>query len=332
MEKPFRTAVTGSRGKSGVVRLIHAAFCACGLKAYGRITGVVPRELRPDGERPIIRLSGTNVSEMKWWLSTLPCDTEGIVLENSAVTPDLQRLCALWLHPQVIVLTNIRPDHEAYWGSGEENVLRALSHALPKGSSVVLPADLAANPAMEFFAEKKRLKLLPAEKIEGLPPHLSANTGLALEVCHFFGLNESQCKNAMKTLPADFADFTILNIGKGKLAFAFSANDVTTTEELFQSTGWEREETCVLFNHRSDRVDRFRSFESWMAEQPWKQVLIIGDRPPRTKLKCIYFPCSTVKQLADRISSGCWFGCGNTVYGLPLSLKLTSEEGGLDSE
>lgn len=327
MEKPFRVAVTGSRGKSGVVRLIHAAFCACGLKTYSRITGVVPRELRKDGERPIMRLSGANVSEMKWWLSTLPHDTDGVVLENSAVTPDLQGLCALWLKPQVIVLTNIRPDHEAYWGRGEENVLRALSHALPHGSSIVLPEKLAANPAMQLLTEKKQLKLLPAREINGLPPHLSANTGLALEVCRFFGLDESKCMSAMKELPADFADFTILNIGNGRLAFAFSANDVTTTEGLFQSTGWSRKETCVLFNHRADRVDRFRSFEGWMSGYPWHDVLIIGDAPPRTKIKCTYFPCNNIDQLAEKLSSGYWFGCGNTVYGLTLPLKLACEEG-----
>lgn len=329
MPAAIRVAVTGSRGKSGVVRLIHAALRGCGRRAYGRITGVVPRELGPDSERPILRPGGANISEMKWWLRSLPADAEAVVLENSAVSPELQGLCALWLKPTVTVLTNIRPDHEAFWGPGELSVLRALSHALPRGVVVAVPAELAENPAMRLLAEEKNLAVLPAQKIPGLPPHLSANMGLALAVCRFCGLDEGRCLESMKSLPPDLADFCVLGVGRGQLAFAFSANDVVTTEDLFRSTGWRREETGVLFNHRSDRLDRFRCFEGWMREHPWREVLIIGDRPPRARRRCDFWPCGDIGALARRLDGARWLGCGNTVYGLPLALKLTCEEGGL---
>ena len=329
MKAQLRAAVTGSRGKSGVVRLIHAALCGCGLKAYGRITGVVPRELSCSGERPILRPGGGNVAEMRWWLSSLPVDAEAVVLENSAVAPDLQGLCARWLQPDVTVLTNVRPDHESQWGPDELNVLNALSHALPSGGAVVLPRGLAETEPMEFLAEKKKLRLLPADALPGLPPHLSANMGLALEVCRFFRLDEALCLESMRRLPADFADFCVMSLGTGELAFAFSANDIETTEELFRSTGWAREETGILFNHRSDRVDRFRCFEGWMGGHPWREALIIGDRPPKTPLRCDYFNAASAEALARRIAGARWLGCGNTVYGLPLVLKLTCEEGGL---
>ena len=329
MPAAIRVAVTGSRGKSGVVRLIHAALRGCGRRAYGRITGVVPRELGPDSERPILRPGGANISEMKWWLCSLPSDAEAVVLENSAVSPELQGLCALWLKPTVTVLTNIRPDHEAFWGPGELSVLRALSHALPRGGVVAVPAELAENPAMRLLAEEKNLAVLPAQKIPGLPPHLSANMGLALAVCRFCGLDEGRCLESMKSLPPDLADFCVLGVGRGQLAFAFSANDVVTTEDLFRSTGWRREETGVLFNHRSDRLDRFRCFEGWMREHPRREVLIIGDRPPRARRRCDFWPCGDIGALARRLDGARWLGCGNTVYGLPLALKLTCEEGGL---
>ena len=329
MRARMRVAVTGSRGKSGVVRLIHAAFCGCGLKAFGRITGVVPRELFCGGERPILRPSGGNVAEMKWWLASLPADAEAVALENSAVAPDLQGLCARWLAPTVTVLTNVRPDHESQWGPGELNVLCALSHAQPEGGSVVLPRSLAESEAMQVLAEEKNLKLLPADALPGLPPHLSANMGLALEVCRFSGLDEKFCLEAMKLMPADFADFCVLPMGMGRLAFAFSANDIETTEDLFQSTGWKREETGLLFNHRADRVDRFHCFESWMAAYPWREVLITGDRPPRSSLRCACFDCADAESLARRLDGAKWLGCGNTVYGLPLELKLSCEEGSL---
>ncbi|HPI98954.1 MAG TPA: hypothetical protein PLV56_09425, partial [Synergistales bacterium] len=65
---PLKILVTGSRGKSSLVRLIHSALLANGIKAYGRITGVIPRELTPCGEVQILRTNGGHVEEMKWWL------------------------------------------------------------------------------------------------------------------------------------------------------------------------------------------------------------------------------------------------------------------------
>ncbi|MDY3869394.1 MAG: Mur ligase family protein [Pyramidobacter sp.] len=329
MNQRIRVAVTGSRGKSGVVRLIHAALCACGLKTYSRITGVVPRQLTCSGENPILRPSGGNVAEMKWWLSTVPGDAEAVVLENSAVAPDLQGLCARWLSPTVSVLTNVRPDHESQWGPDELHVLKSLLPALPEGGAVVLPKQLAGSEAMQCAAREKKLRLLPCVPFAGLPPHRAANTALALEVCFFSGLDRQKSLAAMSAMPPDFADFCVLPVGSGRLAFAFSANDVQTTEELFQSLAWRRSDTGVLFNHRADRIDRFRCFESWLSGNPWREVLIIGDSPPRSDLAYSWLDCPDVRALASRLDGQTWFGCGNTVYGLPLELKLSCEEGSL---
>ncbi|MCG8565277.1 MAG: hypothetical protein MI747_09370, partial [Desulfobacterales bacterium] len=101
MTATAKILVTGSRGKSSVVRLIHAALVACGVKAHGRITGVVPRQLGPEGSRIIVRTAGAHVGEMKWWLKQLPRDTEAVVLENSAIAPDLQPLAGRWLKPDL---------------------------------------------------------------------------------------------------------------------------------------------------------------------------------------------------------------------------------------
>ena len=66
-----------------------------------------------------------------------------------------------------------------------------------------------------------------------------------------------------------------------------------------------------------------------MREHPWREVLIIGDRPPRARRRCDFWPCGDIGALARRLDGARWLGCGNTVYGLPLALKLTCEEGGL---
>ena len=57
---PSRILVTGSRGKSGTVRLIHEILRRSGQSAYGKVTGTIAVELYPDGsEHETVRLGAT---------------------------------------------------------------------------------------------------------------------------------------------------------------------------------------------------------------------------------------------------------------------------------
>ena len=140
-----RVLVTGSRGKSGTVRLLHAAMQEAGLLSYARITGVVPRELGPNGIRTISRSSGAHVEEMRWWLRRLPASAQGIVLENSAITPDFQELAGRWLRPDLTILTNTLPDHQEVWGPTRSCAAEVLVAGIPKGGQLIVPADLETD-------------------------------------------------------------------------------------------------------------------------------------------------------------------------------------------
>ncbi len=326
MESPqIRIAVTGSRGKSGVVRLLHRALEACGYRTWSRITGLVPRELGPHGERPILRPSGAHVAEMKWWLQSLP-PAQAVVMENSAVSPELQGLCPRWLKPTATVLTNLRPDHQAQWGPDQIHALEALSLGLPRGGAVVLPQDLAQWPPMVLRARERKLTLIPATAEANLPPHRSANLGLALALCRHLALDLDRCQQAMEALEPDAADFAVLSLPGAQLAFAFSVNDLTTTQELLASLGWDQRDTEVIYNHRSDRMDRLRAFQGWL-QGDWKAVHVIGHRPPRGPLRGAYRALERVEDLEEFLQGrGKVLGCGNSVYGLPLKFKLALEE------
>lgn len=326
----IRIAVTGSRGKSGVVRLLHAGLCACSLNCRARITGVLPRELTPGGERPILRAAGANVAELRWWLAQLPPEVEAVVTENSAVSPELQHVCPDLLRPTLTVLTNTRPDHEALWGTSEDDVLRALSGALPHGGRVVLPRALAERADMAALAEGKKLKLHPVEEISGLHAHLAVNIPLALEAAALSGADKARAYAAMKNLAPDIADSCVLRVGGAELAFAFSINDLASTQEYFASLGWKERDTVLVFNHRNDRRDRLRAFDGWMRCGGWKNVRIIGDRPSFSKLAGNYVKLSNVIEFEAFIKTqGRVFGCGNTVCGLPLAFRTALEGGAL---
>jgi hypothetical protein len=281
---PLRVVVTGSRGKSSLVRLLHAGFSACGLATYARVTGVIPRELSPGNgqtiERTIRRTSPAHVREMLWWLSRVPADADAVVLENSAVSPGLQSVASELLSPVLVVWTTLRPDHVEAWGPGREGAARALMGGVPRGVPVAGGPELMRSPLPYLFESNGNALHVPEIADAG---HVEANLALAALVCSLRGLDVSRAVRAMTALPPDLADFRVLRDGQSEsdeLAVAFSANDVESTERLFAETGWDAGETTFLFHHRPDREARLESFLPWIESRSWKEMIFTRQRRP----------------------------------------------------
>lgn len=326
---PIRVLVTGSRGKSSLVRLLHAALSASGLQTFARITGVLPREIGPGGrERVIRRVSPIHISEMGWWLAQVPGDAQALVMENSAVTPDLMAYAPDLLRPTLVVWTTLRPDHTELWGTSRIDAARALMRGVPPGVPVAGGAELD-DPALRemLLANGNALHLA-----EGAPAHQDANlklAALAFSLCAPH-LDANAAYRAMVALPPDIADFRILENNGDCLAAAFSANDRQSTELLFAETGWDARETTLLYHHRPDRAARLDDFLPWIASRPWKEVVF--SRPSRP----LFFSPAGARLawndgLTDPAAFRRWWGgrgkvfaCGN-VAGWPL--QFLREEG-----
>lgn len=319
-----RILVTGSRGKSSIVRLLHTALHNAGLETYARITGVVPRELRADKVCTISRSSGAHVEEMRWWLKQLPVSAESIVLENSAITPDLQGLAALWLQPQVTVLTNTLPDHQETWGTTRASAAEVLTSGVPKGGLVLIPSNLKADHYLAELLESRSCNLVFAEPVTDAANDFSAiNLGLALTTIKQLALVPEPALQAMQTLQPDSYDFNVVGYNGAKVAMAFSVNDISSTRKLFHSLNWPEEQTRLIYNHRKDRPGRFRSFVDWLDHSPWREVLIIGDKPQMRLCSARYLRIKNERELRNLFQSGDRvFGCGN-IAGLPLLLATT---------
>ena len=317
----LRVLVTGSRGKSSVVRLVHAAFSAAGHQAWARVTGVVPRELGPGGERTLERAAGGHVAEMRWWLKRLPRTVGAVVLENSAIAPELQPLAGQWLRPQLTVLSSVVPDHQEAWGATAAEAASALAQGLPRGGFVLLPDSLQKNRALRRLLERHDCETEWVEPLgEPGPAWRSVNRGLALAVCRHFGIEPSLALDAMRRMATDPYDFHVAHRGGLDIALAFSANDVSSSRDLFRSLGWPEEDTRVVYNHRRDRPLRLKSFLPWLSNGRWREVWLTGDRPAAWNARLPYRRFSSARQLLACCAPGeRVFGCGN-IAGLPLDL------------
>ena len=312
-----RILVTGSRGKSSVVRLLHAGLNAAGIPTWSRITGTDPRQLEPHGERSIERSAGAHVEEMRWWLAQLPA-AGALVMENSAVTPELQPLAAAWLRPHATVLTNVLPDHQEAWGFDERDAALALAHGLPRGGTVVMPDSLQEDPLLVSLLADRSCRVLTAmAENNSDTPYRAANLGLARTVLEYFGQSTGVAMNAMRSLKADRFDFQLRQIDGAEVALAFSANDIQSTRALFDSLGWSADRTRLLYNHRADRPGRLESFRAWIEERSWREALVTGARPLRRLKRARYVKLDERKGLAALLRDGDrLFGCGN-IAGLP---------------
>ena len=320
-EAARRILVTGSRGKSTIVRLLHAALQGAGLHTHSRITGVVPRELGPQGARPILRSSGAHVEEMRWWLRQLPKTAAAIVMENSAITPELQNLAGQWLRPELTILSNTLADHQEVWGPDEASAAEVLVRGVPRKGRVLLPACLDNDEHLLRLLEQRScsIRFAKAAGIDG-QHYQAVNLGLALEAVRRLGLPTAPALETMSKLSRDSYDFHVASVGDAELAMAFSANDIASTRTLFESLNWTREDTRLVYNHRRDRPGRFASFAQWLDSPEWREVLIIGDKPGLKIGKARYRKIRSKEKLlrlfrpGDRV-----FGCGN-IAGLPLAL------------
>jgi hypothetical protein len=326
MKTPFpdsarRVLVTGSRGKSSIVRLLHTAFQAAGIESWARITGVEPRQLGPGGTQTILRTSGAHVEEMRWWLRQLPASAGAVVMENSAISPELQPLAARWLQPEITVLSNVLPDHQEAWGPTAAGAAEALVAGLPKGGQVIMPEPLRENGFLASLVQRRQCTPLYAvAEGGGATAYRAVNFALAKTVLEALGLPVEAALDAMKSLQPDRYDFRVLEHDGARMAMAFSANDIASTRSLFHGLDWPAEQTRLVYNHRSDRPARLRSFCNWLESGRWREVLIIGDRPLRRPDRARFMKLDAAQNLLSLVRPGDRvFGCGN-IAGHPLAL------------
>jgi len=313
--------VTGSRGKSSIVRLLHAAIKDAGLQTYARITGVIPREIGPHGSRTISRSAGAHVEEMRWWLKRLPSSAQGIILENSAISPEFQHLAGRWLGPDITILCNALPDHQEVWGPTTACAAEVLISGIPRGGMLVLPENLETDKYLLTLLEQRTCQLVFSEPTPAAGEDFRAiNLGLALATVERLGFATAPALKTMLQVQADSYDFSVINYAGAELAMAFSANDISSTRTLFRSLSWSKQETRLIYNHRADRPGRFRSFVDWLDNRPWREVLIIGDKPGKSTTSARYMKIKNKDELLCLFKPGeRIFGCGN-IAGLPLSL------------
>ena len=294
---PVRILVTGTRGKSSVVRLIHRAMMERGLAAVAKVTGSAARILLPNGiEKPVRRHGRASILEQRHLLvGAARRSSRFLIVEAMAIDPEVARAEAeTIIRPTHVVVTNARIDHLGPAGDTVVSVAEALACSVPASARTYLlrselageagpvlrdaVSDLVAvTPQVEAVAEDEDLSSFPFRD----------NISLAVHVCQDLGISRASVLRAARTAPPDPGAFRLHRATSGDAVIlnAFAANDPLSTQRILQSSRAAHPElavrdTVVVLNVREDRADRTKLWIDHLCKPEWAADLLVllGDR------------------------------------------------------
>ena len=296
---PVRICVTGTRGKSSVVRLIAGALRESGMSVLAKTTGSRAALIFPDGtEREVRRRGLPSVLEQKRIVRTAArLGARVLVMEMMSIREEcLSAESRRLIRPDILVLTNVRLDHLDLMGRSREEIAACLASAFPARGTVILPEE-------EFFPifEQKRRAIgtkliLPRKNAYGnmdpktALPHeeFEANVRLALEAARVLGVGDETALRGMAKAAPDFGALRIWDApgtaAGSVMSFvnAFAVNDPGSSREaldrIMDRPSLSGRPFIGLLNLREDRGDRTLQ---------WAEALEMGDFDRLTRIAVI---------------------------------------------
>jgi poly-gamma-glutamate synthase PgsB/CapB len=271
----LRITVTGSRGKTSLVRMLASVLREDGRRVMAKTTGSQARIILPDArEIPVRRRGVPSILEQMGLLrfaarekaQVLVAEVMSVHRENHLV--ESRRI----LCPHLVLMTNFRVDHPEAAGWTREEVAGLLLADVAPGSTVLVP-ETEVEPG---FAEAVSLlggQLKPVSSASGekdgssAPPFLRDNLGLVRAAALELGVSPASVDRGLREVRGDQGAHWVRSYRgrEGAMAVtvnAFAANDPQSTEMILDwalgqatSEGGSTE-TVGLLTLRPDRGDR----------------------------------------------------------------------------
>jgi poly-gamma-glutamate synthase PgsB/CapB len=196
-----RILVTGTRGKSSTIRLVHSMLAEAHFRPWGRVTGTVAEELTPEGE--VLRINRKGQHSVVELFDTVRraghSDAKSLVCECMAVKPDLIELMQMvFLRADIAVITNVRADHLEDEGLDLSEIAHSVC-SVAEGAAVVISSetDPAVRAILRNGVGERGGKLLFAtgSDVEGeilriFPQEHPDNIAIALAIAHYLGISK----------------------------------------------------------------------------------------------------------------------------------------------
>lgn len=270
---PLRIAVTGTRGKSTVIRMIAAALREAGHHVLAKTTGSKPVLILPDGrEEEVVRRGLPTILEQKRIVKkAADLGVRAMVTEMMSIQPEcLAAESRCLLRPQFLVVTNVRIDHREEMGRTKTEIARSLSAAVRPGTTVFIP-ESGWYPEFEAAAGRVGARIIILQNTAA-GSFFDEDSRLAAAVASHLGVSEAAALQGISAAAADFGSLKIWEAELGvpsatwTLVSAFAANEPESSrlvlEHLEQRLAPNGRPLVGILNFRADRGDRTRQ---WLA-------------------------------------------------------------------
>lgn len=338
---PLRITVSGTRGKTTVVRTLASVMRSAGYRVLAKTTGSQARYILPDGsEEPVRRYGITTILEQKKLMrraAGLRCDC--LIAEIMSIQPanhlvETRQL----LKPGMTILTNFRTDHTDAVPDHPEAIAALFSNDINPGSTVFVPRQECTQLIREAIWDKgaRLVEVEPgaylgagltgAAAARQVPENLDLVTAAAMEL----GIASETIAKGVAQARMDIGNPLIFKIQHQNKTIwfinAFAANDPLSTKLLLGKTeemiGAGPKGRFALLSLRSDRGERSLQWMLYLLGEGrglFEKVYLSGGharvlqrRIPEAEILKGHSPGSLTRQLASVLPDGARvYGIGN---------------------
>lgn len=269
---PLRIAVTGTRGKTSVARLLASVLREDGRAVLAKTTGSEAKYVLPDGsEEEIHRLGAPSIIEQKRILARgARLGVEAVVAEIMSVHAENHEVEAQRiLRPHLVLVTNFRVDHVEAQGETREEVASILALDVPSGSRALVPKEEWEGRFADLVEER-------GGEVGSVPPgvaqppsgcgEFARNLDLVWEAARQLGVADEVIREGICRSKGDLGALQAWTYRKEEagaewlLVNAFAANDPDSTlrilDRVMAAEGLGPERCLGLLTLRPDRGDR----------------------------------------------------------------------------
>ena len=247
----LRISVSGTRGKSSIVRTLASVLREHGITVLAKTTGSEATFILPDGStQPIKRKGLTTVLEQKRLIfKTARLNADCVITEIMSIHPENHVVeTHKLIRPAITILSNFRADHTDVAGDSIDELSALFINDIYPGSKVFIP-EKEINEFIIKGIEKNKARLIPA--ITGTSDelnlnetvcqmHISANLDVVVATARYLRIPDETIVKGITNTRLDIGKMEIFTLHSGirKIWFvnAFAANDPLSTRLIMEKT------------------------------------------------------------------------------------------------
>jgi len=282
---PIRITVSGTRGKTSIVRTLASVFRCHGIQVLAKTTGSEATFILPDGKEEAIKRRGkTTILEQKKLIrKAVKLNAQCVITEIMSIHPECHSIeTRKIIKPKFTILSNIRADHIHLAGKTKEELSTYILNDIYRGSRVFIHEDeineylvsgVTKIQANLFTVNKdaaQELKISPSASKR----HLPENLDLVYTASKQFGIDDESIATGIENARLDIGSLEIFRFEEGEKEIffvnAFAANEPESTMKLVHKTigimEGDHSPTAGLLALRSDRGERSRQWLEYLTE------------------------------------------------------------------